>query len=535
MQVSTSSTIQEEIQDSAVINLANTLLAISSSNNSLVNSSNASSNLSSPVKDNRLESTFEVGNGDVQAYAKLQGAGWSYFVQKLSVTLGRNDDTSTPVGGIFRPQDPENVTSNSLDVHLSDSDTVSRRHLRIDYNFNTQQWELSCFGKQGVIVDGVEYATFCRPIPLEARSEIQIGENVRFNFILPIDLERSMSEISEDLDQNMGQDRTITPNSSYGDSRKASSPIDEKKLKITLLLDKSRSASVVPVSSNKRIHLSVPTASSTAARGTFEDSEDNDSDDSSNLGDSTTKPPLSYACLIAEAIRSVPDCRLTLNGIYTYLMEKYPYFRQTKNGWQNSVRHNLSLNKAFIKIPRHPSEPGKGMFWAIDSNYEHLVANGYGGSHGSGSGGSKKSKGAGRSRSQVSSTPPPILTPKYNSYYNNHRLPDAPPLMPMATAALLDPSKPMNLPVLSALPLPSPHAQNQIPTFQQNFTSNLMMPMPFSASINPINPNNPNNPNNATNANNTVSGGQSHQVPPIFFTHPFNSYAAANGSDNNKN
>lgn len=81
------------------------------------------------------------------------------------------------------------------------------------------------------------------------------------------------------------------------------------------------------------------------------------------------KPNISYAELIAEAIDSSPEGMLTLKDIYSAISSKYPYYSMTKNGWQNSIRHNLSLNKAFFKVPRAVSNPGKGAYWKMNHEY----------------------------------------------------------------------------------------------------------------------------------------------------------------------
>ncbi|KAI9358515.1 fork head domain-containing protein, partial [Pilaira anomala] len=77
-------------------------------------------------------------------------------------------------------------------------------------------------------------------------------------------------------------------------------------------------------------------------------------------------PPFSYATLIAHAILSSKRRKLTLYEIYEWISEYYPCYSMSDRRWQNSIRHNLSLQKAFCKLDRTSTSPsGKGSFWTI--------------------------------------------------------------------------------------------------------------------------------------------------------------------------
>uniref|UniRef100_A0A182Y2W3 Uncharacterized protein n=1 Tax=Anopheles stephensi TaxID=30069 RepID=A0A182Y2W3_ANOST len=91
-----------------------------------------------------------------------------------------------------------------------------------------------------------------------------------------------------------------------------------------------------------------------------------------NGGRRQEKPQLSYINMIVMAIKDSPHRRRTLSEIYKYLQSKYEFFNGEYNGWKNSVRHNLSLNECFKKLPKECGKPGKGHYWTIDASAEYM-------------------------------------------------------------------------------------------------------------------------------------------------------------------
>ena len=94
---------------------------------------------------------------------------------------------------------------------------------------------------------------------------------------------------------------------------------------------------------------------------------------SPSSGNDSEKPRMSYAQLIAEALVNAPDGMLTLSEIYNAISARHPYYKMEARNWQNSIRHNLTLNKSFTKVPRMSSSEGRGSYWKLEPGAESII------------------------------------------------------------------------------------------------------------------------------------------------------------------
>lgn len=279
-----------------------------------------------------------MGN-EIQAYAKIAGCNWTYYVKSLSISIGRNTE-------VHNNSNPEKAKE-LIDIDLGPSKVVSRKHATIEYNLNGRKWQLFVLGRNGLKVNGIRLnLSNNTPYDLRSGNIIDIG-GTQMMFVLP----DSPPVIPNHFRYLLSNKRLKTSNSISG--------------------GKFTSGSADFPSKSDTVNTQVKAFQlqegiSSLHPNSVSSEQDYSKDDAKDL-----KPPYSYATMITQAILSNPQGILSLAEIYDWISSHFAYYRHTKQGWQNSIRHNLSLNKAFEKVPRKPNEPGKGMKWQISEAYRN--------------------------------------------------------------------------------------------------------------------------------------------------------------------
>lgn len=279
---------------------------------------------------------------EIQAYAKIAGQDWTFYVKSLAISIGRN--TENPL--------PGQVPNQSLiDIDLGPAKVVSRQHATITYNIDLSCWELKVLGRNGARIDGQkmpvgpQHAT-----PLHSGAILDIG-GTQMIFILPDSPPNILQKMLHTC-----LSRYKRNNNNMNKSRKISDYSNSNTIKSFQMFNKSQ------------LTQSPSSASALSLQNNLD--QDLSKEEAKDI-----KPPYSYATMITQAILSNPDGVMSLSDIYNWISDHYAYYKYSKTGWQNSIRHNLSLNKAFDKVPRRPNEPGKGMKWQISDSYKQDFLN----------------------------------------------------------------------------------------------------------------------------------------------------------------
>uniref|UniRef100_A0A1A8LUS7 Forkhead box K1 n=1 Tax=Nothobranchius pienaari TaxID=704102 RepID=A0A1A8LUS7_9TELE len=308
-----------------------------------------------------------------QALARLEGRDFEFVMRQRTVTIGRNS------------------SHGSVDINMGHSSFISRRHLQLFYD-ESSGFSLRCLGKNGVFVDGVFQRRGAPPLPLPRECVFRFPSTVikiQFMSLLDVEEQREKEQPSpppRPLLPHISPLKISIPTAQQHEEhiRAFGSPLPSPTG--TISVPNSCPASPRGAGSSgyrygRNVTSDLQLAAEFAAKAVSEQrrslAEQRGGGSEPRVesvgGDSPkdeSKPPYSYAQLIVQAISSAPDKQLTLSGIYAHITKHYPYYRTADKGWQNSIRHNLSLNRYFLKVARSQDEPGKGSFWRIDSASE---------------------------------------------------------------------------------------------------------------------------------------------------------------------
>ena len=317
----------------------------------------------------------------ISAYAKIAGKDWTYYVKKERIDIGRSPDgfTKTETGLLAQQSSPGPQTEELpfvIDIDLGPSKLISRFHARCFYDYEDEKWHIIVNGRNGIRVNDVLIRRG-QDVALGSGDIIEVG-GTEMMFVSPDVSAVVQPQYRARLHETIKEENPVAYSSdahSHPELRRDGYEAGDRTLP-------SASSSNLPLINGQTViapalqdsqqpttptKATVPVTqrSAKAINGHTVALESKENFDYSSDAQKDKKPNCSYATLIAQAILSVPEERLPLSGIYEWIKAHFSYYRHMEGGWQNSIRHNLSLNQAFCKTTRETHEPGKGGMWYI--------------------------------------------------------------------------------------------------------------------------------------------------------------------------
>lgn len=359
------------------------------------------------VADKKVHATEDFANEllegqeSVPGYGKIAGRDWVYIIRKVEVNIGRPEEHQR-LDHEHGQQPTTPTAKTTVDIDLGPDRQISRLHAAIAYDSDSMQWFILVNGRNGLRVDNNLHKRGTKSY-LRNGSVIEIAGTQMAFITTPNEdgdgpiwdasiLKQAQKSSEEDED---GDEDPRTTNaraafasgrgslqdtgvyqSDYGGQQQQTQPGQEQPQQ-RMHPHSQRAALQVTPGTPMRSQTSFPRSSPAANYSRGMQMESTEAIDYSREGARDLKPPHSYAQLIGMAILSTQEQQMTLNNIYKWIMANYAFYRFNTGGWQNSIRHNLSLNKAFTKIARRTDEPGKGMKWMIEpTEYDNFVQQG---------------------------------------------------------------------------------------------------------------------------------------------------------------
>ncbi|KXT12122.1 hypothetical protein AC579_7506 [Pseudocercospora musae] len=354
------------------------------------------------VSDKQVNATEDFANDllegqeNVPGYGKIAGRDWVFIIRKVEVNIGRPEaHERLPVSDDGARGTPTAKTV--VDIDLGPDRQVSRLHAVIHYDGEQGRWIIIVNGRNGIRVDNNLLKRGSQSY-LRNGSVIEIA-NTQMAFITTPTAEnespiwdasiiRQAQKSSEEDDDGEDDARNAGPRSHAPSGR---SHLQDSGMYQSDYIGQQqqqhpsqqrthphsqRALQATPGTPMRGAHsFAKSSPAANYARGVMMESTETIDYSADNAKD--LKPPHSYAQLIGMAILSTQEQQMTLNNIYKWIMANYAFYRFNTGGWQNSIRHNLSLNKAFTKIARRTDEPGKGMKWMIEpTEFDNFVQQG---------------------------------------------------------------------------------------------------------------------------------------------------------------